>query len=102
MDEFLELIDEIRFTEVDDLYRRKEFIKIKYQELDRKTKEIYKWYFYFQLCLLKNPLKELLWTYLNEEEDIFLLGNLSSQYDNFCNKRKRQKEIESRFDNLEK
>lgn len=101
MEEFLELISDIRFTEVDDFYNRKEYIKIKYQELNRSAKEVYKWYFYFQFCLLKNPLKELLWTYINGEEDIYLISNLESAYSSFCNKRKKQKEIESRFDNLE-
>ena len=102
MEEFLELINDIRFSEVDDFYNRKEYIKIKYQELNQEVKEIYKWYFYFQFCLLKNPLKELLWTYLNEEENIFLTSNLINQYEKFCNKRRKQKEVENQFDNFQK
>ena len=99
MEEFLELIKDIRFTEVDEFYRKKDYIKIKYQELDKSTKEVYKWYFYFQFCLLKNPLKELLWNYLNQEQDIFLSVELDNQYNLFCNKRKRQKQEEIEIDN---
>ena len=99
MDEFLELIEDMRFTEVDDFFKRKEYIKYKYQELDKSTKEVYKWYFYFQFCLLKNPLKELLWNYLNGEEDLFFISELNNQYRIFCNKRKRQKQEESEIDN---
>lgn len=99
MEEFLELIEDIRFTEVDEFYRKKDYIKIKYQELDKSTKEVYKWYFYFQFCLLKNPLKELLWNYLNQEQNMFLSVELDNQYNLFCNKRKRQKQEESEIDN---
>ena len=56
-----------RFTTVDELYARKEEIRKVVQEYDYDTLEIYKWYFFFQLCLLKNPLKELLWNYLAKE-----------------------------------
>lgn len=100
MDKFLELISDIQFTTVDEFYEKREYIKQKYNKLDVGSKEIYKWYFYFQFCLLKNPLKEMLWTYLNHEEYIFE-EQMKIQYNIFCSKRKIQKIIESQFDNLE-
>ena len=101
MDEFLELISDIRFVEVDDFYNRKEYIKIKYQELDLNMQEIYKWYFYFQFCLLKNPLKEMLWTYLNQSEDKSFNLELEHRYKLFCMGRKKQKLEELEFDFFE-
>ncbi len=98
MTEFLERIKDIRFTEVDEFYKRKDEIKEKYQELDNETKEIYKWYFYFQLCLLKNPLKEMLWTFLNMNCDIYFIAEMSNEYRLFCRKRNKMYEIDDEFD----
>lgn len=98
MTEFLEQIKDIRFTEVDEFYKRKDEIKEKYQELDNETKEIYKWYFYFQLCLLKNPLKEMLWTFLNMNCDIYFIAEMSNEYRLFCRKRNKMYEIDDEFD----
>ena len=94
MKEFLEKIDDIRFFEVDDFYHRKDEIKEKYNKLNNGEKEMYKWYFYFQFCLLKNPLKEMLWTFLNMECDIYFLSEMANEYRIFCNKRKRLYEKE--------
>ena len=99
MRKILRIIESIEFTEVDEFYEKKDYIKQKYQELDMEAKEIYKWYFYFQLCLLKNPLKELLWTYINnQEENMYLSSDLSREYRLFCEKRKKQKIEESQID----
>ena len=98
MTEFLERIKDIRFTEVDEFYKCKDEIKEKYQELDNETKEIYKWYFYFQLCLLKNPLKEMLWTFLNMNCDIYFIAEMSNEYRLFCRKRNKMYEIDDEFD----
>ena len=98
MTEFLEKIKDIRFTEVDEFYKRKDEIKEKYQELDNETKEIYKWYFYFQLCLLKNPLKEMWWTFLNMNCDIYFIAEMSNEYRLFCRKRNKMYEIDDEFD----
>ena len=98
MTEFLEKIKDIRFTEVDEFYKRKDEIKERYQELDNETKEIYKWYFYFQLCLLKNPLKEMLWTFLNMNCDIYFIAEMSNEYRLFCRKRNKMYEIDDEFD----
>lgn len=98
MREFLEKIQDIRFTEVDEFYDRKDEIKEKYQELDDGTKEIYKWYFYFQFCLLKNPLKEMFWTYLNMNCDIYFMAEMTNEYRLFCRKRKKMVENYDEFD----
>ena len=98
MTQFLERMKDIRFTEVDEFYKRKDEIKEKYQELDNETKEIYKWYFYFQLCLLKNPLKEMLWTFLNMNCDIYFIAEMSNEYRLFCRKRNKMYEIDDEFD----
>lgn len=101
MERFLELINDIQFTTVDEFYKKREYIKRKYNELDAGSKEIYKWYFYFQFCLLKNPLKEMLWTYLNEENYIFE-NIMEAQYELFYSKRRIQKIIENKIDNFDK
>lgn len=98
MTEFLEQIKDIRFTEVDEFYKRKEEIREKYQELDDGIKEIYKWYFYFQFCLLKNPLKEMFWTYLNINCDIYFMADMSHEYRLFCKKRNKICESDDEFD----
>lgn len=87
MDEFLERIMEIRFADVDDLYNRRAEIHEKYMKLDLATKQIYKWYFFYELCLLRNPLKRLLWDYLNNPT----MANveLIFEYKLFCKKRKK-------------
>lgn len=68
MKEILERIKEVRFTTTDEIYSRKDEIREIVQTFDYDTLEVYKWYFFFQLCLLKNPLKELLWNYLVREK----------------------------------
>lgn len=95
MRDFLEEIQDIRFVDPKDFFNRKNQIKEKYQELSKEKKEIYKWYFYFQLCLLKNPLKELFWSFLNQECDMFFMSNLVNEYYLYCNKRKKQSQIDN-------
>lgn len=99
MKEFFREIEDIQFTEVDEFYKKKEYIRDRYQELDNNIKQVYKWYFYFQFCLLKNPLKELLWNYVNGENELYFLSELQNEYNSFCNRRKKQKEEESEIDN---
>ena len=77
MKELLERIEKARFTTTDEVFNRRNEIRKIVQGFDLDTLEVYKWYFFFQLCLLKNPLKELLWTYiakknltLKEESDL--------------------------------
>ena len=89
MNEFYASVKGLTFKNVDDLFARKMEIREKYAELDYPTKQIYKWFFYYQLCLLRNPLKRLLWDFINGSEDLKILWELSKEYRNFCNKRNR-------------
>lgn len=100
MNEFYKSVQEIMFKDVDDLYSRKMEIREKYALLDYPTKQIYKWFFYYQLCLLKNPLKRLLWDFINGSKELSMQLELPHEYKKFCDKRKRiYNSIE--FDNFE-
>lgn len=87
--EFMEEIKDIRFVGVDDFFKRRENIRDKYKTLNNDIKEVYKWYFYHQLCLLRQKhfeLKDLMWLYLNGEKvDV----ELTHQYYLFCKKRSK-------------
>ncbi len=67
MKELLKRIEKARFLTTDELYENKEIIREEVQTYDYDTLELYKYYFFFQLSLLKNPLKEKLWNYLVKE-----------------------------------
>ena len=84
MMEVLKEIEHIRFENVDELFVRKAIIRQDYLELEPKIKELYKWYFFYQMCMIKNPLKELLWDYLNDKD---VSDKLNVAYIDFCNKR---------------
>lgn len=100
MNEFYDKIQGLMFRDVDDLYSKKMQIREKYQLLDYSTKQIYKWYFYYQLCLLKNPLKRLLWDFINASNDLSIQLELSTEYKKFCERRKRIYPS-TEFDNFE-
>jgi len=79
MEEILERIKKARFLTTDEIYSRRKEIREVVQEFDADTLEIYQWYFFKQLCLLKNPLRDMLWDYLvldniggKEEDDLML------------------------------
>lgn len=88
---FMNEIDNMRFADIDEAYDKKDLIREKYSKMTNDMKEMYKWYFFFQLCLLKNPLKSLMWDYICGY-DSFL--DLRAEYINFCKKRDRIKEYE--------
>lgn len=87
MEEFYENVQNIMFKNVDDLYLRREKIRKEYLLLDYSTKQIYKWFFYYQLCMLRNPLKRLLWEYINEINAEAVQKELCEEYKKFCVKR---------------
>ena len=94
----------MRFENVDELFRNREYIRYNYSKLDRDTKEMYKWYFFYQLCVVRsNDLKGALWTYVNSEsknsEDN---KQVMIEYSKFCNRRSkiRKKEINEDIANL--
>ena len=82
-------IKDIRFLSVDDFMKRKEEIREKVKSLDAETKEIYKWYFYHQLCWLGQrffKLKDLMWMYAVGDPVDF---DLALRYRIFCEKRSK-------------
>lgn len=85
MNEFMIKIQDMRFLNADDFYVKKAIIKEKYKNLDYDSKEMYKWYFFYQLCMLKNPLKTLFWNYLNNKKDH--TEKMNEEYIKFCEKR---------------
>lgn len=92
INEFMNEISDIRFETVEELYENKEFIRQNYQKMEnRDAKEMYKWYFFYQLCIVKKlEIKRLLWYYLNSNgEDTALNGKISNEYVKFCKERER-------------
>ena len=89
MSEFYDSVQGLMFKDVDDLYARKMEIREKYASLDYPTKQIYKWFFYYQLCLLRNPLKRLLWDFINGSKELSTQLELPHEYRKFCEKRNR-------------
>ncbi len=67
-------IGEMEFSTIEELYEKKDFIREKYSKLDYNTGRIYKWYYFYQLCLLDYELKSLMWDYICgvTEEDLHL------------------------------
>lgn len=81
------IFEDMRFLDLDDFFIKKVSIKQKYEELDYNQKEIYKWYFFYQLCLVKyrniekKPIKDVFWDYLNGNANTFEANKL---YLDFC------------------
>lgn len=89
MSEFYSSVQGLMFNDVDDLYSKKMEIREKFAELDYPTKQIYKWFFYYQLCLLRNPLKRLLWDFVSGSKELKMQLELPKEYRKFCEKRKK-------------
>lgn len=97
---FMEEIKGIRFGSIDEIYERKDEIRKRYQELEKENKEIYKWYYFYQLSLIKRvELKRLLWYYINnsEEENKEIRIELSNEYKKLKEDRIRMKEKRERY-----
>lgn len=87
---FFETIRNMQFENVDDLFNRKEQIRENYFMLEKEEKIMYKWYFFYQLSLLRRPLKSLFWSYINSQTiDVFLLSELNKKYQSFCDYRNK-------------
>lgn len=62
-----EKLESVRFINIEDLYERKEEIRLEYRDFSLFEKEIYKWYFFYELSLVRNSgLKADLWDFLND------------------------------------
>ena len=99
-EQFLEDIVGVDFFDIEDLFKNRKLIRRNYESLTKDYKRVYKWYFYFKLCLIKNPLKDLMWSYIvgcdgSESE-------LISEYLGFISKKRtiieRQRREDSEID----
>lgn len=93
---FLKDIVGVDFFDMEDLFKNRELIRRNYQSLTRDYKRVYKWYFYFKLCLIKNPLKDLMWSYLAGCE--VPENELISEYIGFISKKRAIMEKQRRED----
>lgn len=64
MEEIVQSLNDMEFQTVEELFEKKEEIRRKYQEKDKNVQRIYKWYYFYQLCLLDYELKSLMWDYI--------------------------------------
>ena len=92
MEAFMLKIRDIRFEDVEELYKKKEKIRTKYNILCQSEKEMFKWYFYYQLSFVKNPLKKIAWEYIN---DFNVENEFSVCYEEFLTKKNKIKMLES-------
>ena len=102
MKEFLEIIEDIQFENVDELFVKKAYIKENLWKYDLNVRTIYKWYFFWKMSFIKNPLKELFWSYISRKDsskDILL--DLSLQYRIFCQKRDKMIAEQQQGDEIE-
>lgn len=87
-----QIFDDMRFLDLHDFFITKVSIKQKYDKLDFNQKEIYKWYFFYQLCLVKfrnkekKAIKDVFWDYLNDNASSELVNSI---YLDFCNYKDR-------------
>lgn len=87
MEGLIESIKGLEFDSVEGLFDRKDEIKSKFQKMDKNTQRIYKWYFFYQLCLLDYELKSLLWDYICDIKGCEL--HLKIEYMNFLAKKEK-------------
>ena len=96
MKEIMEKIGLITFITIDEVYENRQKFRDIFLRLDQEAQEIYKWYFYHQLCLLSQKqyeLKDLMWLYLCGEN---VELDLHHEYRKYIEKKKRYSQ--SQFD----
>ena len=87
MKEIMERIGKISFVSIDEIYEIKDLAREMYAEFDLDTKEVYKWYYFHQLCLFNNKeqcIKTILWEYICGKN---VKTKLDKEYKNLNNKR---------------
>ena len=62
--------NEVKFNSILDFYPKKEKIKLEYNKLTLKEKQIYKKEVY-SICFEKEYVKDLIWEYLNNWEESY-------------------------------
>lgn len=99
MKEIMEKIGKISFVSFDEIYEMRDLARKAYSLFDQDTREVYKWYYYHQLCIMKcskkEPLKDYLWLYIS---GINNLTKLKKEYDKFYKKNKKIREKEAKED----
>lgn len=103
MKEIMEKIGIISFVSFDEIYNKRDFARKTYATFDQDTKEVYKWYYYHQLCLMTNkkmPLKDYLWLYIAGRDNI--KKELKKEYTKFYKKREKIISKEGKYIDNEK
>lgn len=93
MKEIMENIGEMRFTSFQEAYDMRDLIKEKYAKLSLDAKEVYKWYYSYQLCFMTNKkmcLKDCLWSYIVGKDNIE--KKLTEEYNKFAKIVQKRKE----------
>lgn len=97
MREIMIKIGKISFSSFDEIYEKKDKAREMYKNFDQDTKEVYKWYYYHQLCIMKcskkEPLKDYLWLYIAGVNN---LSVLKKEYNKFYKKNKKIREREAK------
>lgn len=83
---FMLRINNMRFISTEEAFMKIKYIRQEYLTLSNEYKELYKWYFFYQLCLLKNPLKSLMWDYITGRDNY---EELKKEYIVYCEKKER-------------
>lgn len=79
-------MEDMRFISVDDFFVKKRAIKSRFNLLSYDEKEVYKWYFFYQLCIVrfrdseKRPIKDVFWDYLNDLAPSELVNKIYLDY----------------------
>lgn len=87
LETFMYSLDDMQFISLDDFFIKKKKIKEKFDKMSYFEREIYKWYFFYQLCLVKwkskdgKYIKESFWSYLCDRENDNEINRL---YLEFC------------------
>lgn len=87
-------IQDMFFDNIHDLYIKCGYIRDKISTLDRDYKDIYKWYYFTKLSLLResdhNPIKSTFWEYINSSE--YVNKNMvTATYLTFCRMQRKLK-----------
>lgn len=105
MREIMQNICQITFISFQEAYDKRDYIKEKYANLDVESKEIYKWYYYHQLCLMtskKMGLKDYLWLYIVGKDNVN--DKLQEEYNKFnkkvCKIKEKNAKTEAHENNL--
>lgn len=84
--DLLKPLESLFFVDIKELHNNIDYIKSHYNELPLDYKTIYKWYFFQQLCLIRqfkyNPIKTIMWEYINNCCD---RSTMEYSYEEWCN-----------------